>query len=105
MSRSTTPTGLSTGFLLRTVAWFDSHDNRCAEAMGTPAAMCLRTTSAPTLPVLGGRLIALDPERYGPQHKRTLQRRIRDWRVARVQACPVTFRKVVTPWLPLRRLE
>ena len=33
------------------------------------------------------RLIALDPERYGPQHKRTLQRRIRDWRVARVQAC------------------
>ena len=32
-----------------------------------------------------GRLIALDPERYGPQHKRTLQRRIRDWRVARVQ--------------------
>ena len=34
-----------------------------------------------------GRLIALDPERYGPQHKRTLQRRIRDWRVARVQQC------------------
>ena len=33
------------------------------------------------------RLIALDPERYGPQHKRTLQRRIRDWRLARVQAC------------------
>jgi hypothetical protein len=33
------------------------------------------------------RLIALDPERYGPQHKRTLQRRIRDWRVARVQLC------------------
>ena len=33
------------------------------------------------------RLIALDPERYGPQHKRTLQRRIRDWRVARVQQC------------------
>jgi len=33
------------------------------------------------------RLIALDPERYGPQHKRTLQRRIRDWRVARVQEC------------------
>jgi hypothetical protein len=32
-------------------------------------------------------LIALDPERYGPQHKRTLQRRIRDWRVARVQQC------------------
>ncbi|QCH16311.1 transposase [Synechococcus sp. CB0101] len=31
------------------------------------------------------RLIALAPERYGPQHKRTLQRRIRDWRVARVQ--------------------
>jgi len=31
------------------------------------------------------RLIALDPELYGPQHKRTLQRRIRDWRVARVQ--------------------
>ena len=28
------------------------------------------------------RLIALDPERYGPQHKRTLQRRLRDWRVA-----------------------
>ena len=34
-----------------------------------------------------GRLIALDPERYGHQHKRTLQRRIRDWRVARVQQC------------------
>jgi hypothetical protein len=34
-----------------------------------------------------GRLSALDPERYGPQHKRTLQRRIRDWRVARVQEC------------------
>ncbi|WP_241518339.1 hypothetical protein [Cyanobium usitatum] len=33
------------------------------------------------------RLIALDKERYGPQHKRTLQRRIRDWRVARVQLC------------------
>ena len=33
------------------------------------------------------RLIALDPESYGPQHKRTLQRRIRDWRVARVQLC------------------
>ena len=33
------------------------------------------------------RLIALDPERYGPQHKRTLQRRIRDWRIARVQEC------------------
>jgi len=33
------------------------------------------------------RLIALDPERYGHQHKRTLQRRIRDWRVARVQEC------------------
>ena len=33
------------------------------------------------------RLIALDPDRYGPQHKRTLQRRIRDWRVARVQQC------------------
>lgn len=33
------------------------------------------------------RLIALDPERYGPQHKLTLQRRIRDWRVARVQQC------------------
>ena len=32
-----------------------------------------------------GRLIALDPERYGPQHKRTMQRRIRGWRVARVQ--------------------
>ena len=32
-----------------------------------------------------GRLIALDSERYGPQHKRTLQRQIRDWRVARVQ--------------------
>ncbi len=31
------------------------------------------------------RLIALDPERYGPQHKRTLQRQIRDWRVAKVQ--------------------
>ena len=31
------------------------------------------------------RLIAMNPERYGPQHKRTLQRRIRDWRVARVQ--------------------
>ena len=27
-------------------------------------------------------LIAMDPERYGPQHKRKLQRRIRDWRVA-----------------------
>ena len=34
------------------------------------------------------RLIALDPERYGPQHKRTLQRRIRDWRVAKVQLMP-----------------
>ena len=33
------------------------------------------------------RLIALDPERYGPQQKRTLQRQIRDWRVARVQQC------------------
>jgi hypothetical protein len=33
------------------------------------------------------RLIALDPERYGPQHKRTLQRRLRDWRVAKVQEC------------------
>jgi hypothetical protein len=33
------------------------------------------------------RLIALDRGRYRPQHKRTLQRRIRDWRVARVQAC------------------
>lgn len=33
------------------------------------------------------RLIALDQERYGPQQKRTLQRRIRDWRVARVQQC------------------
>ena len=33
------------------------------------------------------RLIALDPDRYGPQHKRTLQRRIRDWRVTRVQQC------------------
>lgn len=33
------------------------------------------------------RLIALDPERYGLQHKRTLQRRIRDWRLARVQEC------------------
>ena len=33
------------------------------------------------------RLIALDPERYGPQNKRTLQRRIRDWRLARVQQC------------------
>ena len=32
-----------------------------------------------------GRLVALDAERSGPQHKRTLQRRIRDWRVARVQ--------------------
>jgi hypothetical protein len=34
-----------------------------------------------------GRLIALDPKRYDPKHKRTLQRRIRDWRVARVQLC------------------
>jgi hypothetical protein len=33
------------------------------------------------------RLIAMDPERYRPQHKRTLQRRIRDWHVARVQQC------------------
>ena len=33
------------------------------------------------------RLIALDPERYRPQHKRTLQRRNRDWRLARVQQC------------------
>ncbi len=33
------------------------------------------------------RLIGLDPGRYGPQHKRTLQRRIRDWRVAKVQQC------------------
>ena len=33
------------------------------------------------------RLIALDPERYGPQYKRTLQRRIRDWRVARMHQC------------------
>jgi len=32
-------------------------------------------------------LIALDPERYRPQHKRTLQRRIRDWRLAMVQQC------------------
>ena len=30
------------------------------------------------------RLIAMDPERYRPKHKRTLQRRIRDWRDARV---------------------
>ena len=37
--------------------------------------------------VVGHRLIALDPERYGPQHKRTLQRRIRDLRVARFQQC------------------
>jgi hypothetical protein len=33
------------------------------------------------------RLIALAPERYETQHKRTLQRRIRDWRVARLQQC------------------
>ena len=33
------------------------------------------------------RLIAVDPERYGPQHKRTLQRHIKHWRVARVQEC------------------
>ena len=33
------------------------------------------------------RLIGLDPGRYGPQHKRTLQRRIRDWRLAKVQQC------------------
>jgi hypothetical protein len=33
------------------------------------------------------RLIALHPERYGPQHTRKLQRRIRDWRVARMQEC------------------
>ena len=33
------------------------------------------------------RLIALEPERYWQQHKHTLQRRIRDWRVARVQQC------------------
>lgn len=33
------------------------------------------------------RLMALSPERYGPQHRRTLQRRIRDWRVARVHQC------------------
>jgi hypothetical protein len=31
------------------------------------------------------RLIDLDPQRYGPQHKRTPQRRIRDWRVTRVE--------------------
>lgn len=30
-------------------------------------------------------LIAVDPERYGPQHKRTQQLRIRDWRIASVQ--------------------
>ena len=34
------------------------------------------------------RLIALDPERYGRQHKRTLQRRIINWCVARAQAVP-----------------
>ena len=34
-----------------------------------------------------GRLIALHTKRYGPQHKRTLQRRIRDWRMTRVQLC------------------
>jgi hypothetical protein len=33
------------------------------------------------------RLIALAPERYGLQHKLTLQRRIKDWSVARVQQC------------------
>ena len=33
------------------------------------------------------RLIALDTERNEPQHKRTLQRRIRDWCVARVHLC------------------
>jgi len=33
------------------------------------------------------RLVALGPERYGPQHKRTLQRRIRDWRIPGVQQC------------------
>jgi hypothetical protein len=33
------------------------------------------------------RLIALDPEGYGSQHKRTLQRRIRDWRAARAKEC------------------
>ncbi|WP_071881562.1 integrase catalytic domain-containing protein [Cyanobium gracile] len=37
------------------------------------------------------RLIDLDPQRYGPQHKRTLQRRIRDWRVARVEMRWVPF--------------
>lgn len=31
------------------------------------------------------RLIAFDPEHYGPQHKCRLQRRIRDWHVAGVQ--------------------
>jgi hypothetical protein len=46
------------------------------------------------------RLIALDPERYGPQHKRTLQRRIRDWRVARVQQCleRAADRPETKPW-------
>lgn len=33
------------------------------------------------------RLIALDQERYRPQHKRTLQRRVRNWRITRVQEC------------------
>jgi len=33
------------------------------------------------------RLIALDPERYRHQHKRTLQRGFMDWRIARVQQC------------------
>jgi hypothetical protein len=46
------------------------------------------------------RLIALAPERYGPQHKRTLQRRIRDWRVARVQQCleRAADRPETKPW-------
>jgi hypothetical protein len=33
------------------------------------------------------RLIALAPQRYGLEHKRTLQGRIRDWGEARVQQC------------------
>ncbi len=48
----------------------------------------------------------LDPESYGPQNKRTLQREIRDWRVDRVQQTeqkPKLGQKKMLPGVNQRR--
>ena len=57
------------------------------EAHADRISQCLEVEADVGSQELLERLIALDPDRYGPQPKRTLQRRIRDWRVARAQEC------------------